>query len=75
MLDTPPTRLIILYAGIDTRACVEPKQFHDVVSSYNRFDVFHLTVDRTRQRPAVFRDAPPEPVARNGEDETKGEAS
>lgn len=47
----------LLYAGIDTRACVEPKQFHDVVGYYNRFDVFHLTVDRTRQRPVAFRAA------------------
>jgi aliphatic nitrilase len=46
----------ILYADIDTAACVEPKQFHDVVGYYNRFDVFHLTVDRSRHRPAAFVD-------------------
>jgi len=53
----------LLYADIDTRACVEPKQFHDVVGYYNRFDVFHLTVDRTRQRPVAFRggETPPRP--------------
>jgi aliphatic nitrilase len=53
----------LLYANIDTRACVEPKQFHDVVGSYNRFDVFKLTVDRTRLRPVEWREgseaAPP----------------
>jgi aliphatic nitrilase len=48
----------LLYATIDPTACVEPKQFHDVVGSYNRFDVFHLTVDRSRRRPAVFVDDP-----------------
>jgi nitrilase len=45
----------LLYASIDTRACVEPKQFHDVVGYYNRFDVFNLTVDRTRRRPVAWR--------------------
>ena len=44
----------LLYASIDTRACVEPKQFHDVVGYYNRFDVFNLTVDRTRRRPVAW---------------------
>ncbi len=46
----------LLYAEIDTAACVEPKQFHDVVGYYNRFDVFHLTVDRSRLRPIAFAD-------------------
>jgi aliphatic nitrilase len=44
----------LLYCDIDTRACVEPKQFHDVVGYYNRFDVFQLTVNRTRLRPVSF---------------------
>ena len=44
----------ILYADIDLDACVEPKQFHDVVGSYNRFDIFHLTVDRSPNRPVTF---------------------
>ena len=30
----------ILYAKIDLARSVEPKQFHDVVGSYNRFDIF-----------------------------------
>ena len=56
----------ILYADIDLSRCVEPKQFHDVVGGYNRFDIFTLTVDRTRQRPISFQpngvipDQPPE---------------
>ena len=58
----------LLYADIDTRACVEPKQFHDVVGSYNRFDVFNLTVDRTRQRPASFRTTEPPPAATTEQD-------
>ena len=54
----------IVYAEIDIARCIEPKQFHDVVGYYNRFDVFNLTVDRTRQRPVSFRatEAPPPTV-------------
>lgn len=50
----------IVYADIDVNRCVEPKQFHDVVGYYNRYDVFDLSVTRTRQRPAAFRDDPVE---------------
>jgi aliphatic nitrilase len=46
----------IAYADIDVARCVEPKQFHDVVGYYNRFDVFSLTVDRSQRDPAVFVD-------------------
>jgi aliphatic nitrilase len=46
----------ILYADIDLAQGVEPKQFHDVVGSYNRFDIFALTVDRSPRRPATFID-------------------
>lgn len=48
----------ILYAEIDLDACIEPKQFHDVVGYYNRFDVFDLGVNRQRLAPARFRDGP-----------------
>jgi aliphatic nitrilase len=46
----------ILYAEIDLAHCVEPKQFHDVSGSYNRFDIFTLSVDRSPRRPATFLD-------------------
>jgi aliphatic nitrilase len=64
----------LLYASIDTRACVEPKQFHDVVGYYNRFDVFQLTVDRARQRPVSFREteAPPPRMTLQAEEEPGG---
>jgi nitrilase len=44
----------ILYADIDLSACVEPKQFHDIVGYYNRFDIFKLTVNRSANRPITF---------------------
>lgn len=44
----------IVYADIDIAQCVEPKQFHDVVGYYNRFDVFKLSVDQSPRDPAVF---------------------
>lgn len=52
---TPDTEGI-LYSEIDIAQCVEPKQLHDLVGSYNRFDVFQLTVNRSANRPAVFKD-------------------
>jgi aliphatic nitrilase len=47
----------IAYAEFDLRRCIEPKQFHDVVGYYNRFDVFNVTIDRKRLVPATFVDA------------------
>lgn len=44
----------IVYADIDIAQCVEPKQFHDVVGYYNRFDVFKLSIDQSPRDPAVF---------------------
>lgn len=38
----------IVYAELDLEECVEPKQFHDTVGYYQRFDVFDLKVDRRR---------------------------
>lgn len=39
----------IAYAELDLGDCVEPKQFHDTVGYYQRFDVFDVKVDRRRQ--------------------------
>ncbi len=44
----------LLYHKINLEACVEPKQFHDVVGYYNRFDVFNLQVNTQSQRPVEF---------------------
>ena len=46
----------LLFQDIDISQCVEPKQFHDVVGYYNRFDVFDLTVTRKRLSPIHFVD-------------------
>jgi aliphatic nitrilase len=46
----------ILYAHIDLARCVEPKQVHDILGYYNRFDVFKLTVNRSANRPITFND-------------------
>ena len=46
----------IIYADLDLNQCVEPKQFHDVVGYYNRYDIFDFSVNRKRQRPANFID-------------------
>jgi nitrilase len=44
----------IAYADFDLNACIEPKQFHDVVGYYNRFDVFDLSVNRKRLQPVTW---------------------
>jgi aliphatic nitrilase len=49
----------IAYAEFDLRRCIEPKQFHDVVGYYNRFDVFDLRINRKRLVPASFVDEMP----------------
>ncbi|WP_420737871.1 carbon-nitrogen hydrolase family protein [Bradyrhizobium japonicum] len=36
----------IVYADIDLDRCIQPKQMHDIVGHYNRFDVFDLRVNR-----------------------------
>lgn len=46
----------IAYAEFDLTRCIEPKQFHDVVGYYNRFDIFDLTVNRKRLKPINFLD-------------------
>ena len=48
----------ILYRTIDTDDVLEPKQFHDISGSYNRFDIFDLHVDRRRVQPITIRPDP-----------------
>ena len=56
---TPVSRILqneegLLYADIDLSQTVAPKQIHDVVGGYNRFDIFKLSVDRSRRPPLNF---------------------
>ena len=44
----------LLIETIDLDECVIPKQFHDVVGYYNRFDIFGLSVNRESLSPVDF---------------------
>ena len=45
----------IAYAEFDLNLCIPPKQLHDVVGGYQRYDVFDLRIDRTRHEPVRWR--------------------
>lgn len=44
----------IVYADIDLAKCIQPKQMHDIVGHYNRFDVFNLTLNQSKQSPMSY---------------------
>ncbi|MBX9807558.1 MAG: carbon-nitrogen hydrolase family protein [Flavobacteriaceae bacterium] len=44
----------IVYADIDLNKCIQPKQMHDIVGSYNRFDIFSFKVNTKKQTPIEF---------------------
>lgn len=44
----------IVYADISLADSVIPKQFHDVVGYYNRFDIFKFSVNRSPNNPITF---------------------
>ncbi|OCF42835.1 hypothetical protein I317_03312 [Kwoniella heveanensis CBS 569] len=46
----------IAYAEFDLNKCIEPKQFHDFVGGYQRYDVFNLNVNRSRQEPVAWQE-------------------
>jgi nitrilase len=60
----------LLYQDIDVSQCVEPKQFHDVVGYYNRFDVFDLKVTRKRLAPIEFFDDSAELISATDESDS-----
>ncbi|PVX30835.1 carbon-nitrogen hydrolase family protein [Sphingomonas pokkalii] len=41
----------IVYADIDLGRCIQPKQMHDIIGHYNRFDIFDLRVNGAVQQP------------------------
>lgn len=44
----------IVYADVDLNLYIEPKQMHDIIGHYNRFDIFKLTVNRRPLAPLSF---------------------
>jgi len=46
----------IVYADVDLGKCIQPRQMHDIVGHYNRFDIFDLRVNRRAQQAASFSD-------------------
>ena len=44
----------LLIETIDLDSCIVPKQFHDIIGYYNRFDIFNLKVNRQSLSPAEF---------------------
>jgi aliphatic nitrilase len=51
----------IVYADIDLNKCIQPKQMHDIIGHYNRFDIFQLHVNRTPQSRVVFTESSERP--------------
>jgi hypothetical protein len=41
----------MVVADIDIGRSIEHKMAHDIVGSYNRFDIFHVEIDPTPNRP------------------------
>ena len=52
----------IVYAEIDLNDCIQPKQMHDIIGAYNRFDIFDLRIDRRPRQSAAFQDEGPSEV-------------
>jgi aliphatic nitrilase len=44
----------ILYAEIDLAKCIQPKQMHDILGHYNRFDIFDLRVNTAPAKKITF---------------------
>jgi nitrilase len=46
----------IVYAAIVLSKCIQPKQMHDILGHYNRFDIFDLRVNTAPTRKITFID-------------------
>ncbi|MES2486198.1 MAG: carbon-nitrogen hydrolase family protein [Bacteroidota bacterium] len=46
----------IVYADIDLAKCIQPKQMHDILGHYNRFDIFDLRVNTAPRKNITFID-------------------
>lgn len=47
----------IVYADIDLSKCIQPKQMHDILGHYNRFDIFDLKVNTAPRKNITFIDS------------------
>jgi nitrilase len=50
----------IVYAEIDLGKCIQPKQMHDIIGHYNRFDIFDLRVNKEAKAPLAISNAQPQ---------------
>jgi nitrilase len=57
----------VAYCDMDLNKCVEPKQLHDVVGGYQRYDIFNLRVRRERAQPVVWETDAGKPKTDEGE--------
>src|SRR5690606_7008776 len=64
----------IVYAEVDLGKCIQPRQMHDIVGHYNRFDIFDLRVNRRTQQSASFSDTSENPSL-DYDDESSGNGS
>lgn len=46
----------MVYADIDLSKCIQPKQMHDILGHYNRFDIFDLRVNVAPTKKITFVD-------------------
>lgn len=44
----------IVYAEIDLGKCIQPKQMHDIIGHYNRFDIFDLRLNKDAKTPLTI---------------------
>jgi aliphatic nitrilase len=55
----------IVYAEIDLKRCIQPRQNHDITGHYNRFDIFDLRVNRRPLESVRFTEDAPAMNAEN----------
>ena len=53
----------IVYGDIDLEKCVAPKQYHDILGHYNRFDILSLQVNRSPQPAVRYVGSPTQPLS------------
>jgi aliphatic nitrilase len=56
----------IVYADVDLNRCIQPKQMHDIIGHYNRFDIFDFRINRRSLTPVGLS---PESVERSSQDD------